>query len=142
MIGELYDRGAASGETAVSGTTEIHWDATSRLAFVRYSAGAGLTGADGSFLVDALSGWIGTAGKPFGVLADGRGLRSTNAEYRACASRFFRQQRDVACDALINVSPVIYVVVEMFRVGTGVQLKSFGDEASARVWLRTMGIPA
>jgi hypothetical protein len=37
---------------------------------------------------------------------------------------------------------VIHVVVEMFRVGTGIQLKTFADEAAARSWLRTKRITA
>jgi hypothetical protein len=133
---------AASGQVAASDTTEIRWDAVSRLASVRYTDGASLTGRDGPFLVDALAGWVGTDSKPFGVLADAKGLRSTDAEYRASASRFFRARRDTAHIALINLGPVIHVVVEMFRIGTGVQLKTFADEAAARSWLRTKGIAA
>ena len=132
----------ANGDTVVSDTTEIHWDPPSRIAFVRYEDGASLKGPDGPFLVDALTGWIGADGKPFAVLADARGLRGTNAEYRASASRFFREHRDTACIALINVGPVIHVVVEMFRVGTGIQLKTFADETTARTWLRSKGIAA
>jgi hypothetical protein len=37
---------------------------------------------------------------------------------------------------------VIHIVVEMFRVGTGIQLKTFPGEAAARAWLRTKGIAA
>jgi hypothetical protein len=128
--------------TVTSPSTRITWHAPSRVAFVRYTLGASLMGPDGPFLVDALTGWIGTAGEPFAVLADAKGLQGTNAEYRASASRFFRQHRDHAFIALINLGPVIHVVVEMFRVGTGIQLKTFPDEAAARTWLRTKGIAA
>ena len=76
------------------------------------------------------------------MLADAKGLRGTDAEYRASASGFFRKHRDTACIALINLGPVIHVVVEMFRIGTGIQLKTFPDEAAARAWLRTKGIAA
>lgn len=130
----------ARADTVVSETTEIRWDAAARLASVRYKEGASLTGPDGPFLVDALTGWIGAEGEPFGVLADAKGLRGTNAEYRASASRFFREHRDTACIALINLGPVIHVVVEMFRVGTRIQLRTFADEAAARSWLRTKGV--
>jgi hypothetical protein len=130
----------ANGDTVVSDTTEIHWEPQSRVASVRYADGASLTGPDGPFLVDALTGWIGADGTPFAVLADAKGLRGTNAGYRASASRFFRQHRDTAYIALINVGPVIHVIVEMFRVGTGIQLKTFGAELTARAWLRTKGI--
>jgi hypothetical protein len=133
----------APGQTTLtSASTAITWDSRSRVAVVRYAPGADLAGPDGPFLVDALTGWIGAAGEPFAVLADAKGLGGTNAEYRASASRFFRQHRDHAFIALTNVGPVIHVVVEMFRVGTGIQLKTFPDEAGARSWLRTKGIAA
>jgi hypothetical protein len=133
---------SANGDTVVSRTTEIHWDPHSRIASVRYADGVTLTRPDGPFLVEALTGWIGADGKPFAVLADAKGLRGTNAEYRASASGFFRQHRDTACIALINLGPVIHVIVEMFRLGTGIQLKTFGDETAARAWLRTKVIAA
>jgi hypothetical protein len=128
--------------TATNDCTSIVWDPLSRIAFVRYSRGALLANTDGTFLVDTLTGWIGPNPEPFAVLADGEGLGGTDAEYRATASRFFRQHRDHAFIALINLGPVIHVVVEMFRVGTGIQLKTFSDEAAARSWLRTNGIAA
>jgi|SRR5580658_2187225 hypothetical protein len=131
-----------SGDTVTSDSTTIRWDAHSRVALVRYTAGANLTGADGPVLIDALTGWIGAKPERFAVLADGAGLQGTNAEYRASVSRFFRQYRDTAFIALVNLGPVIHVVVEMFRVGTGIQLKAFAGEAAARSWLRTKGIAA
>jgi hypothetical protein len=134
--------GRENGETVTSDSTEIRWDPSSRVAFVRYTADASLAAIDGAVLVDALTGWIGSSGEPFAVLADGSGLRGTNSEYRAKAGNFFRQHRATAFIALINLGPVIRVVVEMFRVGTGIQLKTFASEAEARSWLRTKGIAA
>jgi hypothetical protein len=131
---------ATSDRIVTSDSTRITWDGPSRIASVRYSEGALLTSKDGTFLVDALSRWIGEDRDPFAVLADGAGLGGTDAEYRAKASRFFRQHRDHAFIALINLGPVIHVVVEMFRLGTGVQLKTFSDETAARSWLRTRGV--
>jgi hypothetical protein len=125
-----------------NGTTEIRWEPQSRVASIGYADGATLTRPDSAFLIEALTGWIGAEGKPFAVLADAKGLRGTNAEYRASASGFFRQHRDTAYIALTNLSPVIHVIVEMFRVGTGIQLKTFADEAAARAWLRKKGISA
>jgi hypothetical protein len=109
---------------------------------VRYVPGTALGSKDGDFLADALSGWIGGGGEPFAVFADAAGLHATDAAYRAKASGFFRQHRDTAFIALINLGPVIRVVVELFRVGTGIQLKTFADEAGARSWFRTKGIAA
>lgn len=131
-----------NGETVTSGSTEITWDPGSRVASVCYADGASLTGADGPLLVDALTRWIGVTSAPFAVLANGAGLRGTNAEYRASVSGFFRQHRDTAFIALINLGPVIHIVVEMFRIGTGIQLKAFADDAAARSWLRAKGIAA
>jgi hypothetical protein len=123
-----------------SPSTEITWSPGERLATVRYTPGATLTGKDGNFLAHALTGWIGTRGEPFAVFADAAGLQGTDAQYRAKTSAFFAQHRDTAYIALINLGPVIHVVVELFRVGTGIQLKTFASEGAARVWLRSQGI--
>jgi hypothetical protein len=125
-----------------SPSTEVSWNADQRLASVRYTKGATLRGADGDFLTESLAGWIGDRNEPFAVLADATGLLGTDAAYRAKASGFFRRHRDRAFIALINLGPVIHVVVELFRVGTGIQLKTFADEPAARVWLRSQGIAA
>lgn len=123
-------------------STEIAWDRDQRVANVRYTKGATLRSPDGDFLAQSLAGWIGDRNEPFAVLADAAGLLGTDAEYRAKASAFFRQHRDRAFVALINLGPVIHMVVELFRVGTGIQLKTFANEAAARVWLRSKGIAA
>ena len=54
----------------------------------------------------------------------------------------FKQQRHRGVIALTNVGPIIHIVVEMFRIGTGIQLKTFSTEAAAREWLRAKGIAA
>jgi hypothetical protein len=133
---------ALASDTVTNESTEIRWDPGSRVASVRYAPGASLTVADGELLVGALTGWIGTGGAPFGVLADAKELGGTTAPYRASVSRFFRRHRGTARIALVNVGPVIQMVVEMFRVGTGVQLKVFRSEAAARSWLVAEGIAA
>jgi hypothetical protein len=125
-----------------SASTEITWSPEARVAGVRYTKDAVLASKDGDFLVEALTGWIGVSDEPFAVLADAAGLRGTDAEYRAKASGFFRQHRHNAFIALINLGPVIHIVVELFRIGTGIQLKTFATEDAARVWLRTKGIAA
>ncbi len=125
-----------------SPTTEIVWSPDKRVADVRYTRGTTLRSEDGDFLVATLTGWIGANGDPFAVLADAAGLEGTDAEYRAKANRFFREHRRTAFIALINLGPVIHVVVELFRVGTGIQLKTFSDDPAARAWLRTKGIAA
>jgi hypothetical protein len=124
-----------------SPSTEITWSLPERLATVRYTPGITLRGPDGDFLVQSLTSWIGLERQPFAVFADAAGLRGTDAEYRARASAFFRAYREVAFIALVNLGPVIHMVVELFRVGTGIQLKTFPGEAEARTWLRANGIP-
>jgi len=131
---------AAAEVTCAS--TGIAWSPEQRVAHVRYTRGATLTSTDGDFLVDALTSWVGGEGEPFAVLADAAGLHGTDAAYRAKASGFFRQHRGTAFIALTNVGPVIHVVVELFRVGTGIQLKTFPSEVAARTWLRAKGIAA
>jgi hypothetical protein len=132
----------SDGETVTNASSAITWHPEMRVAVVRYTADAVLTNADGDLLAAALTGWVGTSGEPFGVFADAAGLRGTDAEYRAKASSFFRKHRDHAFIALVNLGPVIHVVVELFRIGTGIQLKTFANEAAARAWLRTKGIAA
>ncbi len=117
------------------------WHPKSRLASVSYSAGATLTASDGTMLINALTGWIGDAKQPFGVLADAKGLGGTDGDYRAQVGDYFKQHKE-AYIALINMGPVIRVVVEMFRIGTGVSLKAFATEAQARAWLQSVGIAA
>ena len=121
-------------------STEITWSPRERLARVRYGSGITLRGEDGDFLTDSLRGWIGSDRRPFAVFADAAGLRASDAEYRAKASSFFRAHRDVAFIAIVNVGPLVHVMIELFRVGTGVQLKTFPRESEARAWLRTKGI--
>jgi hypothetical protein len=133
---------ASNGATVTSAAADITWDAGSRVAFVRYKLAARLAVGDGVLLVDALTGWIGTESTPFAVIADAKELRGTDGSCRAHVSTFFRRHRETALVALFNMGPVIQVVVEMFRVGTGIQLETFGDEARARAWLRTKAIAA
>ena len=132
----------AEGDRVANESTELRWDAASRVVTIRYVGGIILTGPDGPFVVNAVSRWIGTARVPFGVLVDAIGLNGTNAEYRATTGAFFRAHRDTVFVAMFNVNAVMQVLAEMFRIGTGIQLKGFADEASARGWLRTRGIAA
>lgn len=127
--------------TVANRSTEIVWHPASRIARVSYTAGATLSKGDGELLVEALSVWARESDRRFGVLADAAGLRGTDVEYRAIASGFFRRHRETCCIALINVGPVIHIVVELFRIGTGIPLKTFSSEAAARSWLRSAGEP-
>lgn len=119
------------------GSVEIQWCAEQRIAVVRYAPGANLTAPDGTFLVSSLQGWIGDDSEPFALIAFAREVRGTDAAYRAILSEFFRKHRDTGRLAILNTGPVLTVLAEMFRVGTGIQLKTFSNEAAARDWLAT-----
>lgn len=125
-----------------SGTIEMTWDSEPRLAFIQFESETRATGKDAVVLIDALTRWIGTDNKPFGLLGDGGKLAGLDAEYRSAWRRFFQQHREDSYIAFFNMGPIIRVAADMFRIGTGLRLKAFADEGEARAWLRGMGIPA
>jgi hypothetical protein len=124
------------------GAIEMMWDAEARLAVLRFERDIRVTGQDALALVAALTGWIGTDGKPFALLGDGGRLSGLDAEYRSVWQKFFRQHREDSFLAFFNMGPVIRIVAEMFRIGTGLRLKAFEGEGEARAWLREQGIAA
>lgn len=125
-----------------SGTVELTWDEESRVASIRFAGETNASGKDAKVLVAALTEWIGIEPRPFGLLGDGKGLRSLDAEYRSVWGRFMRTHRDHCCAAFFHMGPIVRVAADMFRIGTGLRLKAFADEAAARAWLREMGIAA
>jgi hypothetical protein len=131
---------SAAGDVPASMKLAVHGE--SRLVVVRFAPGTSLTGAHGVALVGALGKVIGNEGERFGLLADAEGVCDTDGDYRAETGRFFKEHRDTARIALINLGPIIRVVAEMFRIGIGVHMHTFSDETAARVWLRTQGVGA
>jgi hypothetical protein len=129
-------------ESVSVGSAEMTWDPDTRLAVLGFSREATPTGADAVVLVDALGRWIGTEGAPFGLLGDGARLRGVDAEYRSTWSKFLRKHRDDSYTAFFNMSAIVRIAADMFRIGTGLKLKAFATEAEARAWLRTVGIRA
>src|SRR3990172_2293760 len=129
-------------EIITNGAAQMTWDPDTRLAVLRFQSEARLTGKNAQDLVDAFSIWSGTEGKPFALLGDGGKLTGIDAEYRQVWSKFFATHRRDSFIAFFNMSPIIRVAAEMFRLGTGTKLKAFADEAGARAWLRTQGFPA
>jgi hypothetical protein len=129
-------------DKVTSGSIEMTWDSESRLALIRFESETRATGQDAVQLVEALTRWIGTDGKPFGLLGDGGKLGALDAEYRSVWRKFFEQHRQDSYIAFFNMSPVVRVAAEMFRIGTGLRLKAFAGESEARAWLRGMGIIA
>lgn len=124
------------------GSAEMEWDADSRLAMLRFTRESHATGKEAILLVEALTRWIGAEGRTFGLLGDGGKLSSVDAEYRRVWRTFLRQHRWGCYVAFFNMRPVIRVAAEMFRIGTGLQLKAFADDTDARSWLREKGISA
>lgn len=126
----------------MTGAIEMTWDPDSRLATIRFVRDTRATGKDAVVLVDALTGWIGTEGRPFGLLGDGGKLSGLDAEYRSVWGSFLRQHRDDSHTAFFNMNAIVRIAAEMFRIGTGLHLKAFANEGDARAWLRVNGIGA
>lgn len=141
MLSEV-ERGVNGTDNITSGAIEMTWDSESRLAVLRFERDTRATGKDAVVLVDALTHWIGTDRKPFALLGDGGRLGGVDAEYRSVWGKFFRQHRQDSRIAFFNMSPLIRIAAEMFRIGTGVRMKAFADEESARSWLREMDVAA
>lgn len=118
------------------------WDPEARLAVIRFERETHATGRDAAVLVEALTGWVGSERKPFGLLGDGGKLSGLDSEYRSVWASFLRQHRDDSFTAFFNMNAVVRIAAEMFRIGTGLRIKAFAHEAQARAWLREIGIPA
>jgi hypothetical protein len=131
-----------SARQVAAGALKLGWDEHSRIATAHFVPDSSLGATEATALVQALSGWIGNDGRPFALFADTKGVRGTYAEYRSKAHQFFKQHRNQAYIAVTNMSPGIRIVADMFRIGTGIQLKGFADAAGARQWLRTKGLAA
>jgi hypothetical protein len=129
-------------DKVTSGPIEMTWSPDSRLAVIHFERETSATGRDAAVLVDALTRWIGTDGKPFALLGDGDRLSGLDAEYRSVWGSFFGQHRQDAFIAFFNMGPIIRIAAEMFRIGARLRLKAFANEDEARGWLREMGIPA
>jgi hypothetical protein len=129
-------------ELVTTEAIEMRWDAEARLAIIRFERETQATGKDAVVLVDALTGWIGTEGEPFGLLGDGGRLSGLDAEYRSVWGKFLRQHRVDSRVAFFNMNAIVRIAAEMFRIGTGLQLKAFAGEVEARAWLRENGIAA
>ncbi|HEY3666818.1 MAG TPA: hypothetical protein VGL19_12485 [Polyangiaceae bacterium] len=124
-----------------AGSISISWYAECRLAVLCYEAPVSATGKDLRPLLEALTRWVGTEGQTFFLLNDCGPLISMDTEYRAGWRTFFRPHRDASWCALYNLSPVIQIVAEMFRVATGLHIGVFKTETAARSWLQQKGCP-
>lgn len=121
---------------------EIRWDSESRLASLVFGADTKLSGPDGTVMVGALTSWIGEGGEPFALLVDATRLHGTDPAYRVNTTPFFRSHRGDAYVAVWNVGPVIGIVIDMFRLASGMQIQTFANEQPARAWLQKKGIRA
>lgn len=121
---------------------ELVWDASSRLLVQHYARDSRATREQGLALVALLDEVLADDVRPFGVLGDARHMVGVDEGYRAATSACFRRRRDACVIAVYNLGPVLRVITEMFRIGTGTQLKAFATEPEARAWLRTRGITA
>ncbi|MGH2377425.1 MAG: STAS/SEC14 domain-containing protein [Candidatus Limnocylindria bacterium] len=125
-----------------TGPIEVTWDPEARVALLRFASETRATGPDARALVEALTAWIGTDGRPFALLGDGGRLSGLDAEYRSVWAKFFREHRDDSYLAFFNMRQIVRIAAEMFRIGTGLRLRAFAREEEARAWLREVGIAA
>ena len=128
--------------TVTTQSMRLSWHARARLAVCSYAPNTTLTRKDAEVLIEALNSWIGSDHEPFATLGDAAGLHSADAEYRALTSKFYQEHAQEVFIALFNIGPLLRIMVEMFRVSSGLQFKAFVDEAQAREWLRLKGIAA
>ena len=128
--------------TVATQSMRVSWHAQARIAVCSYSPNTTLTRKDAGVLIEALNRWIGSDREPFATLGDAAGIRSADPEYRAMTSKFYKEHKQELFIALFNVGPLLRIMVEMFRVSSGLQFKAFVDEAEAREWLRRKGIAA
>jgi hypothetical protein len=133
---------AGHNHVVTAESMEMTWHPEARLAVLRFAPNIALGGKEGALLVESLTGWIGAEGSVFGLLADTKGVRGADSEYRVKTRDFFKLHRRSAYVAVTNMGPVVRITAEMFRIGTGIQLKGFADEAGARAWLRQRGVGA
>ena len=131
----------SDGDKLTFGPMKFTLHPESHLVVLRFATDVTLTGKHGEALVGALEGVI-ADGEMFGLLVDAKEVCGTDGDYRSVTGEFFGRHRDAARIALFNLGPIIRIVAEMFRVGIGVQMRTFADEAAARSWLQTQGIGA
>jgi hypothetical protein len=125
-------------EEATGGSGHITWDPHLRLA-TRWQVGdAAPTADDARMMIDALSGWIGTDRKPFGILV--KGLGSVTPGSRAAWRAFIWEHRNEVRVAFCGAPPAFRVVIGMFVLAWGVPLRAFSDVDEARAWL-LRGLP-
>jgi hypothetical protein len=129
-------------EKVTAGDIHMTWDSESRLAVLRFERASHGTGKDAETLIGALARWVGTDGKPFALLGDGSKLAGVDAAYRSLWGKFLLQHRGHCYVAFFSMNPVVRIAAEMFRIGTGLQVRLFAREEEARSWLQGMGIAA
>jgi hypothetical protein len=91
-------------------------------------------GDDAEQLIRAVREWVGLE-QQFAVLVDCSVVRGVDSAYRRRSWEFLRFCRPRARIATYGAAPVLRVLIDMFRVGTGVELRSFPDTRAARAWL-------
>ncbi len=120
----------------------IVWNDGTRIAAVRCTPDALLTGPDAQHLKDTMKASVGVTAQPYALLVDTSGIRGTTAEYRSISAAFYREQGAALIIALFNLNPIVRILAEIFRVGIGLDIKTFKDEVHARAWLRQRGFAA
>ncbi len=129
-------------ETYSRASTVMKWDAATRMVYASFVPGSRLGEADANAIAEAFTRWIGADNDKFGVLIDAEGLAGSDGAFRARCNAYFKQHKERAMMAVIHVGPIVAVLTELFRIGSGLQLKTLSSETTARAWLRSKGIDA
>jgi hypothetical protein len=115
------------------GPVTLTWEPQPRIATLRFVE-EGVGGREeAEQLTRALDGWVGE--DLYGLLVDCSEMVDVDAGWRTTWGEYYRTNRDQATIAWFDANARIRLVILMFRRGTGVHGRSFGDEADARAWL-------
>lgn len=128
-------------ENVAAGSMDLTWDPHARIAVLQMSPHG--TGGEAKVLIEAITRWIGTDGKPFALLVDttaegGEG----QADWRSAWGAFYVAHSGDGVIAGFGASPAMQIAGALFSAGTGVRLQLFTKEAEAREWLRGLGFVA
>jgi hypothetical protein len=129
-------------ETVNVGAISLTWDSQNRLAELRFSEPTVGTGPAAEVLVQAMTRWVGTESRPFGLLADTKNNPSVDAQWRAKWGEFYKLHKTSGVMAVFNMSAILRVAADLFRLAIGVNLKGFNHEKDARAWMQSQGIRA
>lgn len=122
------------------GRVGFDWDEKSRILTIQYPPAETLDEALADEVVARVSSAAGPTADYVGVLVDLGKVPDASAGFRARVGDYFRANRTRTKIAVYNASPFMRTMTLLFSKGTGVPIRGFDEEKSARAWLeRGMG---